>query len=293
MLKLNINISPFFILVLGALSIAFSPIFVRFSDVDPIMTAFYRIFLSLPFFLLFSSFDFIEKIKFPLVKNHYVIFILSGAFFALDLICWHWSIKLTTISKATFLSNLAPVVVIIFAYFFLKEKFSKFFLIALIFSMGGMILLLGESFQFNKKQFVGDLLGVLTAFWYGSYIVTISQLRKKFNTTSIMFISGIVTSIILIIVSLVFEQQLIPKTINSIIVLFLLGFVCQFIGQAFIAHSLAFLPASTSSLTLLIQPIAATLLGFLFFQEKLTLIQFLGSILILFGIYIARAKYEK
>ena len=31
----------------------------------------------------------------------------------------------------------------------------------------------------NKEQFLGDLLGVLTAVWYGFYIITISQLRKK------------------------------------------------------------------------------------------------------------------
>ena len=288
MLKYKIN--PFFVLILGALGIAFSPIFVRFSDVDPIMTAFYRIFLSLPFFLLFSSSGIIEKIKFPEVKNYYSVFFFSGLFFALDLICWHWSIKLTTVSKATFLSNLAPVVVILFSYFFLKEKFTKFFYIAAGLSLGGMTLLLGESFQFNKDQFFGDLLGVLTAVWYGSYIITISQLRKKYNTTSIMFISGVITSIILIVVSIIFEQQLIPQTINSIIVLFLLAFVCQFLGQAFIAYALAYLSASTSSLTLLIQPIAATILGYLFFQEKLNSIQFFGCILILIGIYIARAK---
>ena len=288
MLKYKIN--PFFVLILGALGIAFSPIFVRFSDVDPIMTAFYRIFLSLPFFLLFSSSGMIEKIKFPEVKNYYLVFFFSGLFFALDLICWHWSIKLTTVSKATFLSNLAPVVVILFSYFFLKEKFTKFFYIAAVLSLGGMTLLLGESFQFNKDQFFGDLLGVLTAVWYGSYIITISQLRKKYNTTSIMFISGVITSIILIFVSIIFEQQLIPQTINSIIVLFLLAFICQFLGQAFIAYALAYLPASTSSLTLLIQPIAATILGYLFFQEKLNSIQFFGCILILIGIYIARAK---
>ena len=287
MLKYKIN--PFFVLILGALAIAFSPIFVRFSDVDPIMTAFYRIFLSLPFFFFFSSFGIIEKIKFPEVKNYYLVFFFSGLFFALDLICWHWSIKLTTVSKATFLSNLAPVVVILFSYFFLKEKFTKFFYIAAGLSLGGMTLLLGESFQFNKEQFLGDLLGVLTAVWYGSYIITISQLRKKYNTTSIMFISGIITSIILIIISLIFEQQLIPQTINSIIVLFLLAFICQFLGQAFIAYALAYLSASISSLTLLIQPIAATILGYLFFQ-KLNLIQFFGCILILIGIYIARAK---
>tara|TARA_Y100000768_G_C23940845_1_gene665049 strand:+ start:275 stop:1177 length:903 start_codon:yes stop_codon:yes gene_type:complete len=290
---LRFKTSPFLILVLGALSIAFSPIFVRLSDVDPIMTAFYRIFLSLPFFLFFSSVKVIDKIKFPTIKNHYLVFIMSGIFFALDLICWHWSVKLTTVSKSTFLSNLAPIVVIIFALFFLKEKFSKFLFTALVFSLGGMSLLLGESFQFNKQQFLGDLLGVLTALWYGSYIITIAQLRKKFNTTSIMFISGVVSSAILIIVAFIFEQNFIPQSFNTIIVLILLGFVCQFIGQAFIAHSLAYLPASTSSLSLLIQPIVATGLGYLFFQEKLTSIQFFGSLLILIGIYIAQTKYEK
>ena len=234
-----------------------------------------------------------KKIKFPTFKNQYLIFILAGIFFSLDLICWHWSVKLTTVSKATFLSNLAPVVVIIFAFLILKEKFSKFFFVALIFSMSGMTLLLGESFHFNKKEFLGDILGVLTAVWYGSYIISISQLRRKYNSTSIMFISGIITAIILLIVSLIFEKQLIPQTLISLISIFLLAFICQFMGQSLITYSLAFLPASSSSLTLLIQPIAATILGYLFFQEKLTIIQLLGSILILIGIYLAQNKNEK
>ena len=287
------KVNPFFILIIGAIAIAFSPIFVRFSDVDPIMTAFYRIFISLPFFLFFSSFNIIEKVKFPKFNNSYVIFLVSGIFFALDLICWHWSIKLTTVSKATFLSNLAPIVVIIFSLIFLKERFSKFFYLAVLLSMVGMLMLLGESFKFNKSQFIGDLLGVLTAVWYGSYIVTISQLRKKYNSTSIMFLSGIVTAIILLIVSILFEQSLIPQSLFTITIIFLLGFICQFMGQSFITYSLAYLSASLSSLCLLIQPIAATVLAYFFFQEKLTTIQFFGSALILIGIYIARTKYEK
>lgn len=287
------KVNPFFILIIGAIAIAFSPIFVRFSDVDPIMTAFYRIFISLPFFLFFSSFNIIEKVKFPEFNNSYVIFLVSGIFFALDLICWHWSIKLTTVSKATFLSNLAPIVVIIFSLIFLKERFSKFFYLAVLLSMVGMLMLLGESFKFNKSQFIGDLLGVLTAVWYGSYIVTISQLRKKYNSTSIMFLSGIVTAIILLTVSILFEQSLIPQSLFTITIIFLLGFICQFMGQSFITYSLAYLSASLSSLCLLIQPIAATVLAYFFFQEKLTTIQFFGSALILIGIYIARTKYEK
>jgi len=149
---LKFKINPFFILVLGAIAIAFSPIFVRFSDVDPIITAFYRIFLSLPFFLFFSSTKLIEKINFNVFKNHFLLIFISGLFFALDLICWHWSIKLTTVSKATFLSNLAPIVVIMYALFFLKERFSKFFVIAVLLSMSGMFLLLGESLNSIKHS---------------------------------------------------------------------------------------------------------------------------------------------
>ena len=159
--------------------------------------------------------------------------------------------------------------------------------------MVGMLMLLGESFKFNKSQFIGDLLGVLTAVWYGSYIITISQLRKKYNSTSIMFLSGIVTAVILFIVSILFEQSLIPQSLFTITIIFLLGFICQFVGQSFITYSLAYLSASLSSLCLLIQPIAATVLAYFFFQEKLTTIQFFGSAFILIGIYIARTKYEK
>ena len=168
-----------------------------------------------------------------------------------------------------------------------------FFYAAVFLSMAGMLMLLGESFQFNKSHFMGDLLGVLTAVWYGSYIVTISQLRKKYNSTSIMFLSGIVTAIILLIVSVLFEQSLIPQSLFTITIIFLLGFICQFMGQSFITYSLAYLSASLSSLCLLIQPIAATVLAYFFFQEKLTTIQFFGSALILIGIYIARTKYDK
>ncbi|GIR65980.1 MAG: hypothetical protein CM15mP70_10870 [Pelagibacteraceae bacterium] len=116
MLKYKIN--PFFVLILGALAIAFSPIFVRFSDVDPIMTAFYRIFLSLPFFLFFSSFGIIEKIKFPEVKN-----LLFSLFFLWIIFCFRFDLlalvhKTNNSIQSNFLSNLAPVVVILFSYFF-------------------------------------------------------------------------------------------------------------------------------------------------------------------------------
>jgi drug/metabolite transporter (DMT)-like permease len=42
--------------------------------------------------------------------------VISGAFFAGDLICWHWSIAYTSVTNATFLANLAPLVVTLVAW---------------------------------------------------------------------------------------------------------------------------------------------------------------------------------
>ena len=82
----NLKINPFLILIIGAVSIAFSPIFVRLSEVDPIMTAFFRIFVSLPFFLMFGSLKIIEKVNFHVFKDKFLIIFISGIFFSLDLI---------------------------------------------------------------------------------------------------------------------------------------------------------------------------------------------------------------
>jgi uncharacterized membrane protein len=46
----------------------------------------------------------------------------AGVFFALDLGFWHYGIHYTSVTNATVLSNLTPVVVTTFAWIFLKQR---------------------------------------------------------------------------------------------------------------------------------------------------------------------------
>ena len=285
----NLLLSPIFILLIGGVAISFSPIIVRLIELDPISIGFYRIFLALPLFLLVFLKK--KKIKQEREINHikvYGIVILSGVFFALDLICWHWSIKLTSVAKSTLFSNFAPIFIVIFSIIFFQEKFSRNFFLTLAGAILGMIMLLGESYQFNISDFYGDLLGLLTAVWYGSYILTVSRLRFYMNSSKIMLLSGIVTCFILAFVSVMFEESYIPTTYYSFGLLLCLAIICQFIGQAFITYSLAFVSASISSLLLLIQPLCAAVWGYVFFQEYISHIQLIGGLLILTSIYYAR-----
>jgi drug/metabolite transporter (DMT)-like permease len=60
------------------------------------------------------------------------------------------------------------------------------------------------------------------------------------------------------------------------------------LGQSLIAYAFAHLPASFSSVGLLLQPVIAALLAWGLLNEPLQPMQALGGIVVLFGIVMAR-----
>lgn len=100
----------FLALLLGAVAIAFSPIFVRLSELGPFSTAFYRVALALPAFWFWMAFpqSKAELVRTPSTRKDYARLTLAGVFFAGDLAFWHWSINLTSVANSTLLANAAP-----------------------------------------------------------------------------------------------------------------------------------------------------------------------------------------
>jgi drug/metabolite transporter (DMT)-like permease len=59
-------------------------------------------------------------------------------------------------------------------------------------------------------------------------------------------------------------------------------------GQGAIAWALGRLPASLTSVTVLIQPVVAALLGYLIFAERVVPMQALGALILLAGVVLAQ-----
>ena len=70
--------------------------------------------------------------------------------------------------------------------------------------------------------------------------------------------------------------------------LFGLAIVSQILGQGLIAYAFAHLPASLSSVSLLIQPVVAALAAWMIFAEPVGPMQFAGGAIVLAGIWLAR-----
>ena len=275
-------------LVLGALAIGFSPIFVRISEVGPIATAFNRVFLALPFFYLMIWLQPKAATRAACTRSVLLPTMIGGAFFACDLILWHWSIKLTSVANATVLPNLAPVVVVIAAWLLYGERVSVRFMGGLAAAMVGIVVLLGNSLTLSADHLTGDLLGLSTSVFYGGYILVVSRARRTASAVFIMGVGGTISSIVLWIAAAMAEGQVWPQTPHGWTVAILQSITVQAGGQALIAASLAHVPAGFGATVLLLQPVVAALVAWIWFNEPLGLWQAVGAIAILGGVEFAR-----
>ncbi len=113
----------------GAAAIAFAPIFVRLSQVEPTATAFWRVTLAAPVLWLWMSIKPQEAVlhRQPEGLSDYRRLALVGFLFAADLTVWHQAIALTSVANATLLPNFSPVFVTLGAWLLFRQKITQTF----------------------------------------------------------------------------------------------------------------------------------------------------------------------
>lgn len=274
----------------GAIAIAFAPIFVRLSQVGPVATAFWRVSLALPALWALSALErrSANLVRQPVSGFDFRRLIAAGLFFAGDLAFWHWSIKFTTVANATLLANFAPIFVTFGGWLLFNQAVTFGFILSMLVAFAGTILIVGVSFGLSLQHLLGDGLGMVTAVFYAAYILAVKNLRGDFSTATVMVWSSLVTAIVLLPVTLLFGESLFPLDVRGWLVLLALALISQVGGQGLIAYALAHLPASFSSVTLLVQPVMATIFAWLILAEALNPLQALGGLLVLLGIFFAR-----
>ena len=270
-------------LLLGAAAIGTSALFVKVSETGPVATAFWRVFLALPVLWIWSSLAQRERhrVSFTTARGP---LIAAGLFFAGDLAVWHWSIVLTSVANSTLLANLAPIFVALAAWFLFRQKLHIKFLAGLVIALAGMALLIGGDFQLQGRELIGDALGVVTAMFYAGYQLTVTKLRARIATSTIMAWSSLITALALLPVALLSGEQLLPASDMGWLKLIGLALISQVAGQSLIAYAMAHLPATFSSVGLLFQPVMATLFAWLILGESISMLQLAGGITVLAGI---------
>ena len=271
------------VLLFGACVIGVGPILVRLSEVGPVTAGFWRLTFALPLLAILT------RRAEGAIAGFAPIALLTGLAFALDLGFWHYGIAYTSVAKATVLSNLTPVVVTAVAWIVLKQRPSPLFLLAVALAVAGAwIMAMARDAGFaGKSPVLGDILSTATAFWYALYFLAVSAARRTMGATRLMFWSTLVGAPVLLLAALGLHEQLTPATLAGWAACMGLG-VMHVAGQGSIAWALGRLPAATASVTVLVQPVVAALLGWSIFGEVFGPMQALGGAIALCGVVLAQ-----
>jgi drug/metabolite transporter (DMT)-like permease len=274
-------------LVLGAIAMGASPLFVRMADVGPFASAFWRTALALPFLALWALAE-RGTSRQGALRNRSVW--LSGVLFAGDLFFWHLAIMATTVANATFLATTAPLFVAAGAWFLLGERIQQRGIGGLALCLVGGAALVGHSYGFAPERLTGDIYGIVTALFFAGYMLALRAARRDMRAGTLSFVSAAITTVILFVIAYTFEPRLLPQSAQGWSVLLALALISQVAGQGLLAFALGTLPTPFSSLVIFLEAIAGALFAWIVLREALEPMQWLGGVLILVGIWFARPR---
>ena len=275
-------------LLLANLALAAGPWMVRLADVGPVAAGFWRLTLALPF-LAFLGWQQSRDRAFP-GWTLIVAVLIGGLFFAADLAAWHAGILRTRLANATLFGNFASFLFAIYGFFLLRRLPGRVQGLALLIAAIGAAVLIGRSFELSPRYFAGDLLALLAGLFYTFSLVAVDRARRVMAPFPVLAIATAAGSLPLLLFSLALGEQVMPGNWTAII---LLSIGSQLIGQGLLVFAMGHLSPVVVGLCFLIQPVASAAIGWAAYDERLTLGDGLGALLVCAALVLIRLPDRK
>ena len=266
-------------------------IFVRWiPEVNSGMIVFYR-FLFATIVLLVYGIIFKKSESMKIKAKDIPYLLVPAILLSFTIYTYTVGLKTTTIANTVFLQQMAPLYVLVISAFLLKEKASKKTVLSVLVGItGGFIIFYYDLSTMNvSSNFYGNVMSTLSGFGWALYTISIRALGKRYDgltTTLWMFLFASV------IMSPFFVGSEI-LTPFSLLMLFLLGFLCT--AGAFLLYSIALkhLVATKASVIILAEGVLAGILAYFILGETVTQGTIIGGALILLAIGIISRDKEK
>ena len=275
-------------------------IFIRFlQNLNVFHIAFWRLViacLTLAIILIVLG----KSFNFNLVRKNLKELLILSFFLGFHFIFFISAVKDTTILNATVLVNTTPIFSMLVSSFIFNIKPSRLAIVGLTISFIGVcVIASAETMIVNADAYSssvssslkGDLEAVLAALVEAFYLNYAGKIRSKMSILSTMFPIYILTALVVGILSIPTASKIftVPTGTDIILPLVGLGILPTAMAHTLYFSSLSNLKSFETATTALIEPIGATVLGVILFQEAPAPLFILGACLILLGItFVAR-----
>jgi len=279
-------------LIFANLFLAAGPWMVRLAQdvghIGPVSAGFWRLALAVPF-LAFLALRQSRGEPFPRWALIAAV-AAGGIFFAADLAAWHAGILITKLANATLFGNFASFLFAIYGFFLLRRLPGRVQGLALLIAAVGAAVLIGRSFELSPRYFAGDLLALLAGLFYTFYLIAVDRGRRTLPPMTLLAIATAAGVMPMLLFSLALGEQIMPGNWWAIV---LLSIGSQLIGQGLLVYAMGHLSPVVVGLCFLLQPVASAAIGWAAYDERLTLGDGLGALLICAALVLIRLPDRK
>ncbi|MGL4881079.1 MAG: DMT family transporter [Waterburya sp.] len=282
------------VLVIGIIGVSLSAIWIRlaFSAVSFENQVGFSLFLSASRLILAAL------IVLPTAKNlkftqnnpqSYYYAIAAGICLAIHFATWITSLSYTSIAASTVLVTTNPIWVGLFSWWWYGENFSRLKLFSIgVALVGGMIIALADINLVSSdysNPILGNILALIGAVMSSLYIIFGLQAQQRgLNTNQYIAIAYSIAALFLLPLPLLYNTSYFGYSPAVYLYVFLMAVVSQVIGHTSFNWSIRWLSPTLISLSLLFEPVVASGIGAIIFDEIPSWGSLIGGLIILLGI---------
>ncbi|HOK30539.1 MAG: DMT family transporter [Limnochordia bacterium] len=281
------------VLVGGVAAISTSAVLIRLAEAPPFVIAFYRMLFAALFFLPLAL---REGRGLRLEKQQLRLALGAGVMLAMHFALWMTSLEHTSVASSVVLVTTQPLWVFLLSVLFLAEKPTPRMWLGLVVALAGSVLVTFTEGAGGESRLYGNLLALGGAVAMACYFLLGRRLRPQLPLAlySLLVYGGAA----LVLGFLILLRGLPLRGFNSFtwLMFVALALVPTVLGHNSLNWALKYLPATMVSVTILGEPLGASIMAVFILKEVPAPLEALGSVITLFGIYLVwqgNARREK
>jgi drug/metabolite transporter (DMT)-like permease len=287
---------PVLVLALSLLGISVAGPLVRLSTAHPLVIAVWRLAFSLALIAVVLGTTGGWRQWRTLDRRGVAVAVGAGAMLALHFWSWNSSIGLTTVAASVVLVNLQPAFVAAISAVWLREPPNARQVVGIVVAMIGAFVVaaqdLGVAPAAGRRALLGDALAVIGAVTAALYYSAGRRLRSTLDLWPYVGLVYGACLVTLLALAAVLRLPLLPQPPRELAIFAALALGPMMLGHTGMNWALKYLPAYVVNLTVLGEPVGATLLAALIpgIGEVPTAWTVAGGALILIGVVVTSAR---
>lgn len=276
-------------LVMAVAAVSVGAILVRWSHAPSSVAAFYRVlFTTLPLIPV-AVWRYREEFR-RIGRRDLVFATLSGIALALHFAAWFESLEWTSVAASVTLVQAQPVFVALGAWLLLSERVTRRIAVGITVAVGGMaVMSLGDllgGVLVGPNPLYGNSLALFGAVMAAGYVLAGRSLRQRLALIPYVVVVYGVCTVSLLAIVIIEGHPLTGYPTREWLVFAGLAIGPGLFGHTVINWALAHLESSVVSVSLLGEPVGATILALVLLSEAPTTFTVVGGGIVLIGIYL-------